>query len=70
MEALGERLSRNLEQLTNTLTIAALIIGGSLLLHAQLDGWLHLLGDAIVVSGAIGVLLTALGTVHSIGRGR
>lgn len=66
VEALGERVIRNLERLTNTMVAAALIIGGALLVHAQMDGWLHSFGEIMVISGAFGILLASVGTLHSI----
>ncbi|NNJ13594.1 hypothetical protein EKD04_025030 [Chloroflexales bacterium ZM16-3] len=67
VEVLGERVSRNnLERLANTIAVAVLIIGGALLLHAQLDGWLHVLGEVMVGSGALGILLAGIGALRSI----
>lgn len=66
LESLGERVSNNLERLTNTIAVAALIIGGALLLHAQLGGWLHVFGEIMVVSGALGILLAGIGALRSI----
>lgn len=69
LEALGERVSRNLERLTDTLAVAALIIGGSLLLIARMDGWLHLLGEFMVTSGFVGMLIVGIGALRG-GRHR
>lgn len=64
VEAMGERVSRNLERLTNTLAVAALIVGGALLLIARMDGWLHLLGQFMVVSGLVGMLIIGISTLY------
>jgi ubiquinone biosynthesis protein len=64
VEALGERVSRNLERLTDTMAVAALIIGGSLLLIARMDGWLHLLGEFMVTSGFVGMLIIGIGALR------
>ncbi|NTW03686.1 MAG: AarF/ABC1/UbiB kinase family protein, partial [Oscillochloris sp.] len=66
VEALGERVIRNLERLSNTMVAAALIIGGALLVHAQMDGWLHSFGEIMVISGAFGILLASVGMLHNI----
>ncbi|NNJ12833.1 AarF/ABC1/UbiB kinase family protein [Chloroflexales bacterium ZM16-3] len=69
LEALGNQVSRNLERLTNTMAVAALIIGGSLLLIARLDGWLHLLGEAMVTIGFFGMIIAGVGALRG-DRGR
>ncbi|GFO61472.1 ABC transporter [Geomonas silvestris] len=57
LEALGGRVSRNLERLTGSIAAAALIIGGALLVIAPLAGWHHYLGEGMVLSGIVGTLL-------------
>lgn len=57
LEALGGRLSRNLERLTGTIALAALVIGGSMLLLSPMEGWRHTLGVGMVSSGISGMLL-------------
>lgn len=51
LEGLASRMSHDLERLTSALTSAALVIGGSLLLIAQLGGWTQVLGEAMVAAG-------------------
>jgi ubiquinone biosynthesis protein len=51
MEELAGRVSHNLERLASAITSAALVVGGSVLLFAQLGGWHHVLGEVMVVSG-------------------
>ena len=50
LEALGGRVSRNLERLTGAIAFAALVIGGSMLVMAPMGGWHHILGEIMVVS--------------------
>lgn len=61
IEALGGRLSRNLERLTGALAYAALVVSGSLLLLTPMGGWHHTLGETMVISGVLGMLLTGIG---------
>ena len=67
LEALGGRVSRNLERLTGAIAAAALVIGGAMLVLAPLGGWHHFLGDAMVVIGIIGIVLICL---DALGRDR
>lgn len=60
VEALGDRVSRNLERLTGAIVAAAMVIGGALLVDAPLEGWHHYLGEAMVYIGIIGVILTSV----------
>ena len=69
IEALGGRISRNLERLTGSIAAAALVIGGALLMLAPLGGRQHLLGETMVVSGIIGTLLICIGALRR-DRGR
>lgn len=68
VEALGGRVSRNLERLTGAIAAGALMIGGSMLVLAPL-GWHHVLGEIMVVSGIIGTLLIVIGALRP-DRGR
>jgi ubiquinone biosynthesis protein len=60
LEALGARFSRNLERLTSAIAFAALVIGGSMLLITPMGGWHHRLGEAMIISGIAGMLITAI----------
>ena len=72
VEALGGRISRNLERLTGAIAAAALVIGGAMLVAAPLDsGWHHMAGQIMVVAGVIGTLLVWIGILRpDRGRGR
>jgi ubiquinone biosynthesis protein len=61
LEVLGDRVSNNLERLSSSVAFASLVVGGSLLLFAQMGGWHHRLGEGMVVSGILGMLLRSLG---------
>lgn len=39
---------------------AALVISGSMLLLTPMGGWHHLLGEAMIVSGIVGMILAAI----------
>jgi len=74
VEALGGRISRNLERLTSAIVSAALVIGGAMLSLAPPQGaWHHILGELLVVTGGLGTLFVFIGIVrpdHGRGRGR
>jgi len=61
LEALGGRVSRNLERLTGAIATGSLVIGGSMLLIARLDGWHHILGLTMVIGGIFGMLIFRVG---------
>ncbi|BDU73168.1 hypothetical protein METEAL_23420 [Mesoterricola silvestris] len=61
MEALGDRVSNNLERLASSVAFGSLVVGGSLLLFAQMGGWHHRLGEAMVISGILGMVIRSLG---------
>jgi ubiquinone biosynthesis protein len=61
LEALGGRVSRNLERLTGAIAVAAFVIGGSMLALAPLEGWHHVLGEAMVYAGIIGTGMIFVG---------
>ena len=69
LEALGGRLSRNLGRLSRTIALAALVVGGSMLLITPMGGWHHTLGETMIIGGIIGMLITALGALRR-GHGR
>lgn len=74
VEALGGRISRNLERLTGGIVSAALVIGGAMLVAAPLDsGWHHDTGQVMIIAGIIGTLIVSLGILkrdHGRGSGR
>ena len=57
LEALGRRVSRNLERLTGAIVYAALVIGGSMLLMTPMGGWHDTLGNAMIISGFAGIII-------------
>jgi ubiquinone biosynthesis protein len=61
VEALGGRVSRNLERLTGAIAVSALVIGGSMLVLAPLGGWHHYLGEMMVIAGIIGTIFIFVG---------
>jgi ubiquinone biosynthesis protein len=69
VEALGGRISRNLERLTGAIAAAALVIGGSMLMVAPLGGWHHDLGETMVIAGILGTIFVTIGAVRR-DRGR
>jgi ubiquinone biosynthesis protein len=70
VEALGGRISRNLERLTVAIASAALVVGGAMLaLAPPLRAWHHLLGETMVVSGIVGTILVWVGVLRR-DRGR
>ncbi len=71
VEALGGRISRNLERLTGAIASSALVIAGALLVIAPLGGWHHVLGEAMAIAGFLGTLFVWVGILrHDRGRGR
>ena len=64
LEALGGRFSRNLERLARAIAFAALVISGSLLLLTPMAGWHHTLGEVMIVSGIVGIILSAIGAMR------
>jgi ubiquinone biosynthesis protein len=73
VEALGGRVSRNLERLTGAIASAALVIGGSMLTIASMGGYHHIIGEVLVVAGILGTIVVSIGAVkrdHGRGGGR
>jgi ubiquinone biosynthesis protein len=71
MEALGGRISRNLERLTRAIATAGLIIGGSTMTNTPEIGWHHLIGEILVFFGIIGMVIIVIGALQrDQGRGR
>ena len=64
LEALGGRVSRNLERLTGAIAFAALVIGGSMLLLTPMGGWHHILGEIMITSGIAGMLIGGIGALR------
>ena len=64
LEALGGRFSRNLERLTGAIAFAALVIGGSMLLITPMGGWHHILGEIMIISGIVGMLIIRIGALR------
>lgn len=70
VEALGGRISRNLERLTGAIASAGLAIGGAMLTAAPLDAGLHhIAGQVMVTAGVIGTILVFMGVLRQ-DRGR
>jgi ubiquinone biosynthesis protein len=69
IEALGGRVSRNLERLTGAIAAASLVIGGAMLVNAPLPGWHHFLGETMVYVGIFGTLIISIGALRR-DRGR
>lgn len=73
VEALGGRISRNLERLTVALAAAALVVGGSMLIVGDAAGYHHILGEGMVVAGILGTIIVWIGALrrdHGRGGGR
>ena len=64
LEALGGRLSRNLGRLAGAIAFAALVIGGSMLLMTPMSNWHDILGEAMLISGIVGMLITGIGALR------
>ena len=64
LEALGERASSNIERLARVIAYAALVISGSLLLLRPMRDWHHLLGEAMVFSGIVGIVVAGIRAVR------
>ncbi|MDA8414110.1 MAG: AarF/UbiB family protein [Desulfobacteraceae bacterium] len=65
IEALGGRVSRNLERLTIAIASASLVIGGAMLVNAPLPGWHHILGEIMVYGGILGTIIVWAGALRS-----
>jgi ubiquinone biosynthesis protein len=72
MEALGGRISRNLERLTGAIAAAAIVFCGSMLVIAPPEtSWHHYFGEAMIVIGVFATLLVGITVVRGDqGRGR
>ncbi len=72
VEALGGRISRNLERLTGAIASAGLVVGGAMMILAAPEGaWHHFFGEVMVIAGIFGTLLVCMGLLRrDRGRGR
>ena len=69
LEALGGRISRNLESLNRAIVAAALVIGGAMLVSNPLATWHSELGEYMIIGGIIGALVIYIGALrHQRGR--
>lgn len=64
LEVLGARFSRNLGRLTGGVAFAALVISGSMLLLTPMGGWHHVFGEAMILSGIAGMLVSGIGAMR------
>ena len=64
LEALGGRLSRNLDRLARAIAFAALVISGSMLLLTPIGGWHHILGEAMIISGIGGMVIAGISAMR------
>jgi ubiquinone biosynthesis protein len=69
IEALGGRVSRNLERLTGAIITAGLMIGGSTMITAPEAEWHHVLGEVLVFAGVLGAISITFGALRR-DRGR
>jgi ubiquinone biosynthesis protein len=60
LEVLGARFNRNLQRLSSAIVLAALVIGGSMLLMTPMGGWHDLVGESMIVVGLAGTLFTGI----------
>jgi ubiquinone biosynthesis protein len=69
LEALGGRISRNLERLNGAIAVASLLIGGAMLVTDPQASWHHTLGEFMIVGGGIGAVIIYIGAMrHDRGR--
>jgi ubiquinone biosynthesis protein len=64
IEALGDRISRDLKRLTGAIVLAALVVGGSMLEMSPLSGWRGLLSVTMLLTGVLGTLVISLGALR------
>ncbi|MEP7181264.1 MAG: AarF/UbiB family protein [Betaproteobacteria bacterium] len=60
LETLGGRFSRNLERLASAIALAALVIGGSMLLMTPMGGWHDTVGETMLVGGLVGMIINGV----------
>lgn len=69
LEALGGRISRNLERLNGAIAVAAMVIGGAMLVSNPLTTWHSTLGEFMIVGGVLGAVIIYVGALrHDRGR--
>ena len=61
LEALGNRVTGNLDRLAGAVMCAALMVGGPILLAAMMSGWHRILGQVMVVLGVFGMVIIVIG---------
>ena len=61
LEALTNRVTRNLKQLALAIAFAALVVSGTMLLFSPMGGWHHLLGVTMIIGGIFGILTIRIG---------
>ena len=61
LEALADRVSRNLRQLAGAIAFAALVVSGSMLLFSAMGDWHHLLGVTMISLGVFGMVVLRIG---------
>ena len=62
LESLGSRFNHNLERLAGAMISASLVVSGALLVVAPRDGgWHHNVGELMIISGIIGILIKFIG---------
>ena len=64
IEALGGRVSRNLERLTGSIASAGLIIGGSMMINTPQGGWHNFLGELLIFAGVFGTAVISIGAMR------
>lgn len=70
VEALGGKISRNLERLTGAIASAGLLIGGGMMTLAAPEGaWHHFFGETMITGGVLGTIVVCVGILRR-DRGR
>ena len=65
LEALGDRINRNLKGFTDTLAAAAFMVGGSMLITAPRDlGWHHQFGQLMIGIGVAGMVFIGIASLR------
>ncbi|HRZ05983.1 MAG TPA: AarF/UbiB family protein [Candidatus Competibacteraceae bacterium] len=64
LEALGGRVNRNLARLAGAIAFAALVISGSMLILTPMGGWHHILGEILIISGIVGMLIAGISAMR------
>lgn len=69
LEALGGRISRSLERLNGAIAVAALVLGGAMLLSDPHITWHNSIGEFMVIAGIFGAVIIYIGAMR-LDRGR